>query len=985
MRRGAFVFLAAVFSVNRAAPAIGLELSAIISDYRITSWAGGDGFALGEILSIAQDQDGYLWLASDGGLVRFDGIRFARSDIVAGPTQLPAAPTRAVYAARDGSLWVGYGNGRGLYRIVHGEVRNVQLENQINGLVNAIIEDRTGALWVGHDEGLLRLRNGGWAPVTLPAKGPGRKVWAIHEDRTGRLWVAATSGLYRQAATGEFEKIPDVDGIVRAIAEGPDGRLWINDERAGFRRADASDRTQLFEARGIRVFHDSRDNLWVTTVGQGVWQVRNVSGSGETLTVRRATAQTGLVGDESSAVFEDRDGNIWIGSIQGLNRLTPYKLMSLGELGVVRTLTMGKHGAAWVGTTTGLVELTGVTPHSPGKRRQVSTAGVRALHTSGDGRVWAGTDDGLYTVDDGRMKLVAPDGASLRRITSIASDHRGALWVCDGLQGLTRVANGRLERIHAASDDPTEWPVLAYVDDADRVWITYTSGIVRRLNPDGSVVQYGRAEGLTHSAIHTVHQDRSGNLWIGGTDGLSRLDGDRFHTITFHNEGPFRSIASVIDDDAGDLWVGIHLFGVVRVPRQEIPLAMSDASYPVRYRVYNASSGMGYPFQRVISNDSWRGADGALWFVTSRGVTVIDPRELQGSQDGAPGPPRIEGLTANDRRYSPEAGLILPPRTSRLKIDYTVMSLSSLERIRFRYRLDGFDTQWVDGTGPRQALYTNLPPGSYRFRLQASANSTTWNDAEADLSFSIRPMFYQTRWFYSVCAAALVLLGMWAWRLRMRQARKALALVYGERLRLSREIHDTLLQSLYGVGLQLDAAAHQLRDSPSFALVRAHLQRIQRQIEDYISEARQSIWDLRSPTLQRRNLIEALQHAGDSLTAGKVDFVLTVTGAPRACPSKLETHVLRIGHEAVMNAVRHADARRVEMEIEFDERLLRLRVADNGRGFDEKQTSKDGGVGHYGLMSMKERAADAGGRCTIESVPGAGVQVIAEFPIARSA
>src|SRR6185436_4099760 len=239
-------------------------------------------------------------------------------------------------------------------------------------------------------------------------------------------------------------------------------------------------------------------------------------------------------------------------------------------------------------------------------------------------------------------------------------------------------------------------------------------------------------------------------------------------------------------------------------------------------------------------------------------------KELPRSQDSAPAPPRIEGLTADDRRYSLTSDLVLPPRTSRLKIDYTVMSLSSLERIRFRYRLDGFDTQWVDGTGPRQALYTNLPPGAYRFRLQASANSANWNDAEADWSFSIRPMFYQTRWFYVVCAAALVLLGRWAWRLRMRQARKELALVYGERLRLSREIHDTLLQSLCGVGLQLDAAAHKLRDSPSFVPVRSHLQRIQRQIEEYISEARQSIWDLRSPTLERRNLVEALQHTGDS-------------------------------------------------------------------------------------------------------------------------
>ena len=225
-------------------------------------------------------------------------------------------------------------------------------------------------------------------------------------------------------------------------------------------------------------------------------------------------------------------------------------------------------------------------------------------------------------------------------------------------------------------------------------------------------------------------------------------------------------------------------------------------------------------------------------------------------------------------------------------------------------------------------------------------------------------MFYQTRWFYSICAAALVGMGAWRRGASARRGRRV-ALAVAERLRMSREIHDTLLQSLFGVGLQLDAAAHQLRDSPSFVLVRAHLQRIQRQIEDYISEARQSIWDLRSPTLERRNLVEALQHTGDRLTAGKVQFVLTVTGAPR--PSRRNSdprapHRTRGG----LNAVRHADAQRVEMEIGFDDRLLRLRVADNGRGFDARQTRKAGSLDHYGLMSMEERAADAGGRCTIE-------------------
>lgn len=336
-----------------------------------------------------------------------------------------------------------------------------------------------------------------------------------------------------------------------------------------------------------------------------------------------------------------------------------------------------------------------------------------------------------------------------------------------------------------------------------------------------------------------------------------------------------------------------------------------------------------------------------------------------------------------------------PPCTGRLRIDYTVVRTSPMEqtasvnadattaRIRFRYRLDGFDNDWVDGSGPRQALYTNLGPGRYRFRLQTAGDAAIWNDEETDWTFSILPTFYQTRWFYFLSVFALGLTAIGAWQLRMRQVRrqvqKEIALVFGERMRLSREIHDTLMQNMFGVAMQLDAAGRHLPASASAALVR--IQRIRRQIEEHIAEARRSILNLRAPALDKRDLIGALRECGDRLTAGKVPLVFTVDGTPRPCPSRVETHVLRIGHEAVANAVRHADAHQVQIDVRFDDSSLRLRVADDGRGFDPAQPS-DGT--HYGLLSMKERAADAGGRCTIESSPGGGVEVVAEFPLSAT-
>jgi signal transduction histidine kinase len=442
-------------------------------------------------------------------------------------------------------------------------------------------------------------------------------------------------------------------------------------------------------------------------------------------------------------------------------------------------------------------------------------------------------------------------------------------------------------------------------------------------------------------------------------------------------------VTGIADDETGALWVGLGFFGFLRLDHEEAIKASGDASYLPRYRVYTPLSGAGPPPNSNLGNSSRIDRHKALWFSTTRGLSVVDPAELRTAHSGAPAKPRIEGVTADDRHYRAVEGLALPPRTSRVRINYTVVSLSSLERVRFRYRLDGFDTAWVDGTGPRQALYTNLPPGAYRFRLQASTNAAEWNDAEVDWSFSMQPMFYQTAWFYLLCTVVLALCAMGAWQLRVRRVHKELALVFSERLRMSREIHDTLLQSLYGIALQLDVATRHLQDAAS--PLRAHLVRLRRQTEEYISEARRSIWDLRSHALEQRDLVSALRETADRLTAGKIPVVLRVVGTPRRCPARLETQVLRIGQEALLNAVRHANAQRVEMEIGFDDDRLRLRIADDGHGFPVAPGETADGTGHYGLLSMKERAEDAGGRCTITSAPGAGVQVVAEFPLTPAA
>jgi signal transduction histidine kinase len=266
--------------------------------------------------------------------------------------------------------------------------------------------------------------------------------------------------------------------------------------------------------------------------------------------------------------------------------------------------------------------------------------------------------------------------------------------------------------------------------------------------------------------------------------------------------------------------------------------------------------------------------------------------------------------------------------------------------------------------------------------LLGQTNQADWDQDETTWSFSIQPMFYQTAWFYSLSAVALMLIAVSAWQLRLHQVRRGFSAVFDERMRLSREIHDTLLQSFVGIALQLDSASRDLEDSSSG--VREQLVRARKQIEECVTEARNSIWDLRSPALDKEGLIGALRTAGERLTAGKFRFSLTVTGTPRQCPPNLERQLVRIGHEAVMNTVRHSHAQRVQMEVGFDDRFVRLHVSDDGRGFDPERQQSNGTGTHYGLIIMRERAARAGGRCTIESAPGAGVQVFAEFPLPQA-
>lgn len=968
--------LAAAACIALFMPASATPATAPLEGYRIVSWGGGDGVALGSIRAIAQDEDGYLWLAAEPGLVRFDGLRFATFGLVA-DAELPAAPARAVFRARDGSLWVGYGAGHGVYHLDRGRVRGVYLHNAFTGFVNAIVEDRAGAVWIGHDDGLHRVIGDQIERVVALPAGPSLRVLDVRQDRAGTLWLGTSSGLYRRRTGSEhFERVSSADDVVRGLSEDATGEVWVTDDTYGFRRADARGQGQL-TGRGMSLFHDRSGHLWIATIGQGLWKMRRSEHRTDGALIEVATVERGLLSNEMSGFLEDRDGNIWVGSNFGLHRLRPTRVTSVVGLGVMRGVTFDAAGTAWVGGTGGVMALSAAGDGVVRTRRVISPAPVRTLHRSRDGTLWVATTEGVFHLVGDSLQGPMRGHTPLTRVTSLASDGRGVVWACDELAGVIRIDDARMATTSVTFDSAAR-PLFVRSDGANRLWVAFDDGTLRARAVDGTTITFGPSEGLSHRRLFAVHETRDGTLWVGGDAGLSRLSEGRFHAIRPRQGLPDRPVMAITSDDAGHLWVALQFFGVIRLAPEQTSRALADQTYRLRYPVYNAAAGTAGLPDTPNPEGAIIGPDGRLWFVTSRGLTILDPRALRHDQDVPLGRPRVEGVVVDDRWEQARSGLVVPPRAHRVLIDYALVNLSSFDQVRFRYRLEGFDPDWVDGTGRRQASYTNLPPGRYTFRVQAADLAHDWGDATAEWSFALRPAYYQTSWFFGGCAIGVVLLAAGAWQLRSRQVRRQLAVVLSERIRLSREIHDTLLQGMVGVALRLDVLSGDLE--PGATGTRAALVRTRKQLEEYIREARQAIWTMRAPALQRDDLVTALQALGEHASAGHVRFVLRVTGRPRPCDAKVETQVLRIAREAVTNVVRHANAQLVDVHVDFADQWLRLRVTDDGHGFDPAALKRVGA--HFGVAVMQERAAEVGGRCVVESVPGAGAQVVADIPLA---
>jgi ligand-binding sensor domain-containing protein/signal transduction histidine kinase len=956
--------------------ALALDPNKDLSQFNRQVWVTENGLPQNTVHSIVQTQNGYIWIATEEGLARFDGVRFTVFDKQNTP-ELKSNDIRVLFADRRGGLWIG--TAEGLVRLMDakftafttrdglpsnvveamteghddsvwiataagiahfsGNVFSAQPELPGSG-VRVLFADRDDALWVGSADGLARYQNGAVAKYTMQDGLANNNVLSIDQDQDG-MWVGTTDGL-SELKDGRFLTYTTSDGLpnnrINSLRADHEGSVWIG--TAGGLSRFAGKQFSSFHAGEapaneiiLSMLEDHEGSLWIGTESAGLGMLKDKK-------FTTYTSREGLSNDLVKSIYEDGKHNLWIGTNGGgLNLLKDGKFTSYT-------------------TADGL-----------------SSNVVLALAGDDDGNVWVGTPDGLNRFRDGKFKtFTSADGLANDFVRSIYADHAGNLWI--GTRGgLTRLRGERFDIFTTANGLPNDFVGTIYEDAQSNIWIGTLGGLSKF--KDEKFTTYTTKDGLSSDVVISLHGDSDGALWIGTSGGgLDRLKQGKFTAYSTRNGLPDDVIYGMLEDRQNGLWLSSNK-GIFRVNKKDLD-ALADGTMnsisPVLYgpadgMITRECSGGGHPAD-------WQNADGKLWFSTIKGLAMIDPEKIK--LNDRPPPVAIEQIRVDDEPTAPAQTIELAPGKSRLDFYYTALSFVAPEKVRFKYKLEGFDGDWIDGGSRRVAYYTNLRPGRYKFRVIASNNDGLWSPAGANFDLYLRPHFYQTYWFYALCALLLAIMAWQLYRFRLKRIELQFAAVLQERNRIAREIHDNLAQEMLGVSVQLELVARTLPASAELA--RTHLDRVRMLVRHGIAEARRYVWDLRSQALDKNDLPSALSDTARRLTADSTVIArVEVSGTFRQLSPLIEGNLLRIGQEAINNAVRHARARNILVNLTFDPAQVQLSVRDDGDGFDQQQSNGEGK--HFGLVGMQERAMQTGGSLKINSRTGEGTEVLVNVPI----
>jgi signal transduction histidine kinase/ligand-binding sensor domain-containing protein len=985
-----------------AVPVYALDPNKRLTQYMHTSWRTQDGSAPSGMYAIAQTSDGFLWfLSSRGDIYRFDGVQFRLWHPPANTE--PIGRIRNILGDQAGGLWALGADG-----IAHLKNGVVTSQVELDGLLpdtNNVSEDADGSIWV------VRGDNGVTEPVCHVSE-RGMKCFgksdgiaitpidAILADGSGGFWLGGQTALLHWHG-GVSEAYP-LKGMrsgagpgILALARGPDGSVWagIYSDGPGLGLAKFEEGTvrsfvtPTFDGSKYPVFclrFDSQGNLWVGTDRKGIFRVRGnvVDHYGQT---------ESLSGDFVRVLFEDRGGIVWAATNNGIDqfhdpRVTTFSaLEGLGSDHAVGLLA-SRDSTIWVANGESLDHIVNGSVSSIRYKHGLPGQQVSSLLEDRAGNLWVGVDDALYLLKDGRfLRLPEPNHEPLGLVLGLVEDSDGSIWAeCSGSKRkLVRIRDFKVQEEYS----PPQVPIgRIAADKHGGIWIgtrsaelvLFRNGVQQRIpvNP-----------GSKGPFANQVVAQADDTVLVAFDDGLVGLRQGKAQRMTTKNGLPCDGVLSFVQAKEKSWWLNMQC-GVVEISDSELERWWANPEAVIQTRLYDVLDGA-RPSARSPFNSAATSPDGRVWFVNSGVVQMLDPPSL--SKKALPAAAYLESVIVDRKEFAATDNLKLSPHPRDLQIDYTSPTFLIPQKVKFRYRLDGYDREWKDAGTRRQAFYTDLPPGRYSFRVIASNIDGVWNENAAELDFSVAPVYYQTNWFRALCAVLFLALLWAAYQWRVRQLQKQFEMTLdarvSERTRIARDLHDTLLQSFQGLLPRFQAAIYKLPETAVEA--RKTLEAAVDQASRSITEGRDAVQGLRLSTVETNDLAVAIRGVAEELASADTHqsspaFQVAVQGSPRNLHPILRDEVYRIAAEALRNAFRHARAERIEAEIHYDEREFSLHVRDDGKGMDSSVVRGDGREGHFGLHGMRERAKLVGGKLVVWSEVNAGTEVELSIPASRA-
>jgi signal transduction histidine kinase/ligand-binding sensor domain-containing protein len=867
--------LACIYCLSFCAPAFSLDRDRSINQFYYTFWSEKES-APSQITALVQTKDGYLWIGSEHGLFRFDGVRFEEYKPQRG-AKLPSYSIFALMPTPDGGLWVAF-SPTGLAFLKNGSLKVFTRNELPDSPVHCFARDHEGRIWAGTEAGLVLRQGNRWIDIGQRWNLPREMIRYLLVDREGTLWVATIKRIaFLRQGSRRFELGGAVGTGVTTLAQAKDGRVWFADDGRGEVRPVPLDghnsdaELPAIVGNGLHELLFDRDGaLWITDIGSGIIRIRypeklrhrkyGLHDFELELFDKKDSFSGGIAGE----LLEDREGNIWIGCSKGLvqfrhNDVAP---VSLPEDYQKLTLLAGKHGGLWVGNISHKPVL-----HIQGESAFVERGGERVASVLRDsnGEIWWGSRTGIWRQRGTEFKYfplpkqAVPDWI-WDIIPSRADD---GLWIKLGDVGFVHFNQGVWNLHDWPKGIPSvggtfRWgPSASYQDPSGRLWLGYTSGHV--IVVDGAkVTVYSQSDGLDAGRIKVI-RGLGQHIWAGGELGLMYFNKGRFWRVKAASEQPFGAISGIIETPDSGLWLNA-MRGIVHIPPAEVRQFVADPNYRVKYRRFDYLDGMpGMPQMEFTDSTAVETTDGRVWFATDNGLAMIDPGDLVKN----PVPPPVSIVSISDEKGSrPISNLVkFPAGTHTVEIDYTALSFSIPERVKFRYKLEGVNPEWQNVGTRRQAYYNNLGPGQYRFRVIACNNDGVWNNTGAFLDFYIAPEFYQTLWFRLACLVIFVLLLRTLYQLRLRNVKQR----YLERSRAEESLRRAQadlahINRVSTLGELTASLAHEIKQPIGAAVTNAEacLRFLDRGQPD-LSEAREAALEMTRDARRAADIIDRLR------------------------------------------------------------------------------------------------------------------------------